>query len=65
MGRLIDSSYGSVVSNESIDNLTKKMQETQKNVKYFEVSKNLDDKAVFDLSPEEANLHNYGKILQT
>lgn len=63
MGRLIDSSYGSVANSEKIDNLTRKMQKIQKDVKYFEVSKNIDDKAVFELSPQEANLHNYGKIL--
>ena len=63
MGRLIDSNYGSVANSEGIDNLTRKMQKMQKDVKYFEVSKNVDDKAVFELSPQEANLHNYGTIL--
>ena len=41
------------------------MQKTQKNVKYFEIKKNVDDKAVFELSPGEASLQNYGTILQT
>lgn len=66
VGKLVDANLEArLAANQQIDNLTRKMQFHQKNTLQYKIQKTKTDSELFELNPQEANIHNFGKIVKS